>query len=142
MSFPPTVKDAAMVACERHYCLCHEFKGTKIECHHIVPAAGGGRDTFENCIPLCFDCHAEVGAYNPKHPKGARYSAEELKQRRDGWYQEVKNRRTLRDSARFSNEPIELESFEQARFLAEMTNGTIGPSDSITSFEKVYTTKP
>ncbi len=108
-----------MVACERYCCLCHAFKGTKIECHHIEQAADGGPDTFENCIPLCFDCHAEVEAYNPKHPKGTKYSANELKQRRDAWYQEVKNRRTLRDPVRPSDEPIELESFEQARSQAE-----------------------
>src|ERR1700740_1352983 len=120
MSFPQTVKDAAMVACERHCCLCHQFKGTKIQWHHIVPRADSGEDTFENCIPLCFDCHAEVEAYNPKHPKGTKHSANELKQRRDAWYQEVRNRRTLRDSVRPSNEPIELESFEEARSMAEM----------------------
>ncbi len=123
MPFPQTVKDEAMVACERHCCLCHEFKGTKIECHHIAPAADGGRDTFDNCIPLCFDCHVEAGSYNAKHPKGTKYSAEELKQRRDDWYEEVKNRRTLRSLARLDREPIELESFEEARLLAE-TNPT------------------
>ena len=110
-----------MVACERHCCLCHKSTGVKIECHHILPAAAGGPDTFENCIPLCFDCHAEVEAYNPKHPKGTKYSANELKQRRDAWYQEVKNRRTLRDPARLGVEPIELESFEVARSLVETT---------------------
>ena len=118
MPFPQTVKDEAMVACERHCCLCHEFKGTKIECHHI-PMANGGPDTFENCIPLCFDCHADVETYNPEHPRGTKYSVRELKQRRDGWYAEIKNRRTLLNSARLISEPIELESFEEARLLAE-----------------------
>ena len=123
MAFPQTVKDEAMVACQRHCCLCHKLKGTKIECHHIVPEADGGPNTFENCIPVCLDCHVEVGTYNPKHPKGTKYSAKELKKRRDGWYEEIKNRRTLRDPARLVSEPIELESFEEARVLAE-TNPT------------------
>jgi len=127
MPFPQTVKTDAMVACERHCCLCKELKATKMECHHIVPEADGGSNTFENCIPLCFDCHAEVGAYNPNHPRGTKYSSDELKQRRDAWYQEVKARRTLRDFVRSGNEPIELESFEEARSVAEAK-----PTDKVT----------
>jgi len=115
-----------MVACERHCCLCHNFKGTKIECHHIVQAADGGPDTLGNCIPLCFDCHAEVGAYNPKHARGTKFSAKELKKRRDDWYQEVRNRRVLRDFVHPKSEPIELGSFEEARSLAESN-----PTDKI-----------
>jgi hypothetical protein len=57
MAFPPEVAEQALLACARYCCLCHKFCGNKIETHHIVQ---GGGDTFENCIPLCFDCHAEV----------------------------------------------------------------------------------
>ena len=32
--------------------------------------ADGGDNSVDNCIPLCFNCHAEVKSYNPKHPKG------------------------------------------------------------------------
>ena len=32
-----------------------------MELHHIKQVAYGGEDTFENCIPLCFDCHADMG---------------------------------------------------------------------------------
>jgi 5-methylcytosine-specific restriction endonuclease McrA len=53
MSFPADVREKALVACARRRCLCHEFKGLKIELHHIVQKAEGGEDTFENCIPLC-----------------------------------------------------------------------------------------
>jgi hypothetical protein len=108
-----------MVACERRCCLCNEFKGTKIECHHIVPEAKGGLNTFENCIPLCFDCHADVESYNSEHPRGTKYSERELKRRRDARYEEVRNHRTLQDPARLDREPIVLESFEEARLLAE-----------------------
>ena len=53
--------------------------------------ADGGEDTYENCIPLCFDCHAEVRAYDPKHPKGRRFTASELRGHRDRWYEKVRN---------------------------------------------------
>lgn len=56
-----------------------------------MPHADDGEDTFENCIPLCLDCHAEVGAYDPKHPKGRRFTPSELKMHRNRWYEKVKN---------------------------------------------------
>lgn len=75
-----------MLACGRRCCLCHKFAGGKMECHHIDPAAKGGKNTFENCIPLCFDCHAEAGHYNEKHPKGTKFSPAELLGHRDRWF--------------------------------------------------------
>jgi hypothetical protein len=84
--FPPEVKGKAMLACGRRCCLCHKFAGVAMECHHIDQKAKGGRDTFANCIPLCFDCHAEVGHYNDEHPKGVKFSLEELRGHRDRWY--------------------------------------------------------
>ena len=93
MGFPETVEVAALAACERCCCICHKFCGTKIELHHIKQKADGGEDTFENCIPLCFDCHADMGKADPRHPKGKHYSAKELIQHRDNWYEKVKNSR-------------------------------------------------
>lgn len=60
-----------------------------MEVHHIQQEAEGGPDTFENAIPLCFDCHANVKAYNPRHPKGIMYTESELKQHRDKWYAKI-----------------------------------------------------
>jgi hypothetical protein len=60
-----------------------------MECHHIVPRSDGGEDSYENCIPLCFDCHAEVGHYNPEHPKGIKFTPEELRGHRDRWYKAI-----------------------------------------------------
>jgi hypothetical protein len=57
-----------------------------MEIHHIVPEAEGGEDSEENGIPLCFDCHAEVPAYNPKHPKGRRFTSSELRKHRSQWF--------------------------------------------------------
>ena len=93
MSFPEKVEVAALAACERQCCICHKFCGTKIELHHIKQKADGGEDTFENCIPLCFDCHADMGKADPRHPKGKHYSAKELIQHRDNWYEKVRNSR-------------------------------------------------
>lgn len=55
-------------------------------------------DTFENAIPLCFDCHAEVGAYNTSHPKDVKFSKTELKRHRDNWYKCVKQGNIISDT--------------------------------------------
>jgi hypothetical protein len=80
------IKDKALVACGRRCCICHRFCGTKIELHHIIPESKGGEFSLENCIPLCFDCHAEVGHYNPLHPRGTKYTTIELRGHRDRWF--------------------------------------------------------
>ena len=90
MAFPNEVKIKALVACGRRCCICHKFCGNNMEIHHIRHHAEGGNDTFENAIPLCFDCHAEVGQYDPKHPKGTKFSDKELIGHRDNWYQKVR----------------------------------------------------
>ncbi|MFL8675740.1 HNH endonuclease [Clostridioides sp. GD02404] len=91
MAFPKNVQVNALASCKRHCCLCEKYCKTNIELHHIIPKSKNGEDTIENCIPLCFDCHADVGSYNPKHPKGKNYSIEELKSRRDKFYEKIKN---------------------------------------------------
>jgi HNH endonuclease len=78
MGFSPEVAERALVACGRCCCTCHDFCGPKIELHHIKQVADGGNDTFENCIPLCFNCHSEVKSYNPQHPKGRKYTDGEV----------------------------------------------------------------
>lgn len=84
--WPQQVKADALVACGRSCCICHEFCGTNIELHHIDAEADGGSSTIANCIPLCFDCHADVGHYNVRHPKGTKYSRQELIGHRDKWF--------------------------------------------------------
>ena len=86
MGFSQKVVDEAFIRCRRHCCICDEFKGQNIELHHIVPKANGGSDEFDNAIPLCFDCHAMVGSYNAQHPRGRKYSENELKKLRDICY--------------------------------------------------------
>ena len=90
MPFSEKIKADAMIACGRHCCICHKFCGNKMEVHHIIPQKDGGEDTFENAIPLCFNCHAEVGSYNTNHPKGVKFSKSELIRHRDNWYNCIK----------------------------------------------------
>ena len=74
-----------LVICNRCCCICHRFCGIKIEIDHIHQKSESKGDSIENAIPLCFDCHAEVHMYNNDHPKGRRYSSEELKLYKDRW---------------------------------------------------------
>lgn len=89
MIFKHPVSTRALVACRRSCCICHKFCGVHIELDHITPQADGGTDVFDNCIPLCFDCHADKGHYNDRQPKGRKYHSEELRLHRDGWYRMV-----------------------------------------------------
>ena len=83
MSFSVNTVENLLVACGRRCCVCREMKGVKIEVHHIVPKGEGGDDTPDNAITLCFDCHAEIGHYNVKHPRGRKYTPHELRRHRD-----------------------------------------------------------
>lgn len=85
MPFSDSIAREVLVRSRRCCCICHQFCGTKIELHHIVPVEQGGDDSFENCIPVCFNCHAEIGHYNEKHPRGRRLAPQELRQHRDKW---------------------------------------------------------
>lgn len=107
-----------MIACGRRCCLCHKACGVGMECHHIVEAANGGEDTFDNCIPLCFDCHAEVGHYNTKHPKGIKFSATELQAHRDNWYLKAKSVGFDRNS---ENTELDLKLFNK---ICQMLGGS------------------
>jgi hypothetical protein len=91
MGFTSKIKEDILVACARHCCVCHRYKGVKIEIHHIEPKEQGGKDTFENAIPLCFDCHSDAGHYFSKHPKGTKFSPNELKKHKKTWFENVKN---------------------------------------------------
>lgn len=90
MAFSEEIKIKAMIACGRCCCVCHKFCGNNMEVHHIKARAEGGQDIYENAIPLCFDCHAEVRQYDPKHPKGIKFTEKELIMHRDEWYSKVK----------------------------------------------------
>jgi hypothetical protein len=91
MPFSPQVKTAMFVRCARLCCICLKQCGTKIEAAHIVAEAKGGTCDEDNGIPLCFDCHTEVGSYNDEHPKGNKFRPPELRAHRDRVYQWVES---------------------------------------------------
>jgi len=90
MPFPTNVKTNLLVQAGRRCCLCWEFCGVKIEVHHIIPESEGGSDDEGNGMPLCFDCHADVHAYDDRHPKGTKFRPEELRQHRDRLFRWIK----------------------------------------------------
>ena len=89
MPFPRSVREQALVLAARHCCVCHRYKGVKIEVHHLEQEADGGGNDLENAIALCFDCHADAGHYNPDHPRGTNFSPRELRMARATWHRLV-----------------------------------------------------
>jgi hypothetical protein len=83
--FRGTDVESLLVACHRRCCICHRFCGVRIEVDHIEPAGTPASGSVENAIPLCFDCHAEAHHYNPKHPKGRKFTPGELRQHKEQW---------------------------------------------------------
>ena len=71
--------------CHRRCCICHQFCGVKMETDHIIPRDDGGDDSIENAIPVCFECHAEIHSYNIKHPRGRKFTPDELRYHKDQW---------------------------------------------------------
>jgi len=79
------------IRCGRLCCLCLKQCGTNIEAAHIIAESTGGSNDLDNGIPLCLDCHQEIGAYNIDHPRGNRFRPDELIARRDRVYKYVES---------------------------------------------------
>lgn len=90
MSFSQKIKDEILVKSARHCCVCHKPKGLNIEVHHINPKKQGGKDTFENAIAVCFDCHADAGHYFAGHPKGLKLNPQQLIMHKEEWFEIVR----------------------------------------------------
>jgi hypothetical protein len=86
MPFSQKVKERMFTRCCRICCLCRKRCGTNIEAAHIIAEAAGGPNDEDNGIPLCLDCHQEIGGYDVQHPRGNKFTAAELRQRRDATY--------------------------------------------------------
>jgi hypothetical protein len=86
--FEEDVRIRVLLWCDRHCCLCKKACGVDIEVAHLEAVADGGSGDIDNAIPLCYDCHAKIGHYNKKQPKGSKYKMVELKVRRNQVYEE------------------------------------------------------
>jgi hypothetical protein len=78
--FKKTDKIKMLLWCDRHCCLCDKPCGIDIEIAHIKDKQD---NSFDNGIPVCYDCHSKIGMYNELHPLGSKITAEEIKQRRE-----------------------------------------------------------
>jgi len=56
-----------------------------METDHIVQPCDGGRGDIDNAIPVCFDCHAEIHSYNDRHPRGRKFTPDELRAHKAQW---------------------------------------------------------
>ncbi|MFT3768502.1 MAG: HNH endonuclease signature motif containing protein [Minicystis sp.] len=83
--FPQDEAIKLLAKCHRRCCICHRFCGVKMELDHMQPIAEGGASTIDNAIPVCFECHAEIHAYNNKHPRGRKFQPAELKLHKEQW---------------------------------------------------------
>src|SRR5580765_7384825 len=95
MTFEPKEAEKLLALCHRRCCVCHRFCGSKIELDHMLPRAQGGPDDIDNAIPLCFECHAEVHAYNDKHPRGRKFKPSELRLHKGAVAESLRDLRTL-----------------------------------------------
>jgi hypothetical protein len=86
MGFSQPIKTKVLIRCNRVCCLCRKHCGTNIEVAHVIAESQGGPNNEYNAIPLCFDCHQEIGAYDPVHPRGNRFTEVELRARQDEVY--------------------------------------------------------
>lgn len=103
MAFSQKIKQEIFVLAARHCCVCHKSKGVKLEAHHITPKQQGGLDTIENAISLCFDCHADAGHYFAGHPKGSKFSPEELLKHKETWFKIVRENKIISVNDNVSN---------------------------------------
>lgn len=79
--------------CSRHCCFCGRACTTNMEIHHVD--GNHSNNDEDNLIPVCFDCHGELGSYNAAHPRGSKYRELEIKSRREQVY-ELHTRKYLR----------------------------------------------
>lgn len=124
MGFSPKIKEQIMVDTARHCCVCHRYKGVKVEVHHIKQEALGGKNTYDNAIAVCFDCHADAGHYNPQHPRGTKFSPRELKKSKESWLKIVQQNKIKEPSEpdTFLCQYFVCESYEN---LVEISNGDL-----------------
>ncbi|HJZ97004.1 MAG TPA: HNH endonuclease signature motif containing protein, partial [Candidatus Solibacter sp.] len=93
-----------------------------MQIHHIEPEADGGSGDFENGIPVCLDCHAEIESHSNM---GRRFTAAELKEHRNRWFTIVRDRPEVLIRAAHS----QAETGPLEALLAELEFNRIAVSD-------------
>ena len=89
MGFSSKIKNELLIQSARRCCVCRKYKGVGVEVHHIDPKSRRGKNSIDNGIVLCFDCHCAAGHYNKDHPRGTRFSPEELRTQKEEWFRRV-----------------------------------------------------
>ena len=129
MGFDKNQASTLLAQCHRRCCICHRFCGVKMELHHVEHRADGGSDDIENAIPLCFECHAEVNHYNDAHPRGRKFTQDELLAHKRQWLEIcLKNPSALISAPRDTDVgPLEgmlLELEHNEAVVKQLTDGT------------------
>lgn len=81
-------------------------------------------------LPLCFNCHAEVGHYNDRHPKGTKYRPGELRGHRDAWFLAMAGAERLKHAPRNQTPalPEEIHEGQRIQFKGYLSRQTfVGP---------------
>jgi hypothetical protein len=60
-----------------------------MQIHHIEPDSENGPGDYDNGIPVCLDCHAEIESHSNM---GRSFTAAELKEHRNRWFAIVRDR--------------------------------------------------
>lgn len=108
--------------CKRHCCVCLRWSGQRMQIHHVIPEAEDGPGDYDNGIPVCLDCHAEIES---RSNMGRRFTSEELRQHRDRWFATVRDHpEVLIRGAQTQSETGPLEAL-----LAELEFNRIAVSD-------------
>ena len=90
MAFNRQKVSRLLAQCHRRCCVCHKFCGVKMETHHIEQNKDD-KDHIDNCVPVCFECHAEIKLYNPDHPRGRKFLPDELRKHKKQWLEICRN---------------------------------------------------
>lgn len=138
MAFSEDVKIKAMVACCRCCCICHKFCGNNMEVHHIKAQADGGDNSFENAIPLWFNWNAIVRQYDPKHPKGIKFSEKELVQHRDAWYKHIQQKNSNSEKQCKTNKVEPIKIYYQKDYKNIMLNKVSNGKEILTYLVGAY----
>ncbi|MFD4820874.1 HNH endonuclease signature motif containing protein [Peribacillus butanolivorans] len=86
MSISEEVAAEVLSKSARHCCICRNYLPLAIQVHHIKEKHEGGSDDFDNLIPVCIQCHANIHTFSKMTRN---FTEKELKKSRDTVYEMV-----------------------------------------------------